>query len=109
MATNCRAIAAGGRTKSTTPAAIALFGMPSYFAVSHFLSEGDASGSLDRLEAQRPIRRGSRQNDAKGPAAAVRRQGAEKASIGMLRPLSGRGGVSRTPSEMPKLHCGGIT
>ena len=33
---------------------------------------------LDRLEPQRPIRCGSRQNDADGLAAAVCRQGAEK-------------------------------
>ena len=45
---------------------------------SHFLSEGDAARGLDRLQAQRPIRCGSRQNDAEGLAAAVRRQGAEK-------------------------------
>ena len=45
---------------------------------SHFLSEGDAARGLDRLEAQRPIGCGSRQNDAEGFAAAVCRQGAEK-------------------------------
>ena len=45
---------------------------------SLFLGEGDTARGLDRLEAQRPIRCGSRQNDAEGLAAAVRRQGAEK-------------------------------
>ena len=45
---------------------------------SHFLSEGDAARGLDRLEAERPIRCGSRQNDAERFAAPVRRQGAEK-------------------------------
>ena len=45
---------------------------------SHFLSEGDAARGLDRLEAQRPIGCGSRQNNAERLAAPVCRQGAEK-------------------------------
>ena len=45
---------------------------------SHFLSEGDTARGLDRLQAQRPIRCGSRQNHAERLAAAVCRQGAEK-------------------------------
>ena len=57
---------------------MALFGMPSDFAVRSILSEGDAARGFDRLEAQRPIRCGSRKNDAEGLAAAVRRQVAEK-------------------------------
>ena len=60
---------------------------------SHFLSEGDAARGLDRLEAQRPIRCGSRQNDAEGLAARSAARARRKESIGMLRPLSGRGGV----------------
>ena len=45
---------------------------------SHILSEGDTARGFDRLEAQRPIGCGSRQNHAEGLAAAVCRQVAEK-------------------------------
>ncbi len=45
---------------------------------AHFLGEGGAARSLDRLQAQRPIRCGSRHNHAERPASAVRRQGAEE-------------------------------
>ncbi len=45
---------------------------------SHFLSEGGPARGLDRLQAQRAIRCGSRQNHPQGLAAPVRRQGAEK-------------------------------
>ncbi|MGB7760162.1 MAG: hypothetical protein WBL61_10045 [Bryobacteraceae bacterium] len=45
---------------------------------SHFLGESDAARGPNRLEALRPIRCRSRQNDACGLAAAVCRQGAEK-------------------------------
>ena len=43
MAASCRAIPAGGSTKSATPAAMALLGMPSIFRGLHFLREGDAA------------------------------------------------------------------
>ena len=64
------------------------------------------------LIARRPSVPSDAVPDRTTPAACLPQSAARalrKESIGRLRPLRGRGGVSRTPPEMPKLHRGGIT
>ena len=71
MATSCRAIPDGGSTKSTTPAAMALPGMPSNFAVAVSCAKVMPPAALIACRPTRTIRCGSRQNHADGLTAAV--------------------------------------
>ena len=104
-------IAAGGSTRSTMPVAIAARGMPSYFADSGDLREGDAAGALDLAQPDRAVGGGAREDRRRrSRSCSDSASDTRKASIGVCcERSSGRGERCSSAPRISICTFGGIT